>query len=57
MEKEVFRGSDSYLKNEQEPVISDAAKDLAERANNYSPENPLYVIAIGAITNIASQFF
>lgn len=54
VEKEVFRGSDSYLKNEQEPVISDAAKDLAERANNYSPENPLYVIAIGAITNIAS---
>ena len=34
--------------------ISDAAKDLAERANNYSPENPLYVVAIGAITNIAS---
>lgn len=54
VEKDVFRGSDSYLKNEQEPVISDAAKDLAERANNYSPENPLYVIAIGAITNIAS---
>lgn len=54
VEKDVFRGSDSYLKNEQEPVISDAAKDLAERVNNYSPENPLYVIAIGAITNIAS---
>lgn len=53
-EKEVFRGSETYLKNEQEPVISDAAKDLAERAENYSPENPLYVIAIGAITNIAS---
>jgi len=54
VEKEVFKGSGSYLKNEQEPVISDAAKDLAERVNNYSPENPLYVIAIGAITNIAS---
>ena len=27
---------------------------MAERANSYSPENPLYVIAIGAITNVAS---
>ena len=27
---------------------------MAERAKNYSPENPLYVVAIGAITNIAS---
>lgn len=50
----VFKGSYKYLDNEKEPVISDAAKDLAERANAYSPENPLYVVAIGAITNIAS---
>jgi inosine-uridine nucleoside N-ribohydrolase len=35
-------------------VISDAARDLAERALQYSPENPLYVVAIGAITNVAS---
>ena len=52
--REVYRGSTRYLAVENTPVISDAAKDLAERANNYSPENPLYVIAIGAITNIDS---
>lgn len=54
VKKDVFKGSGSFLENETTAVISDAAMDLAERANNYTPENPLYVIAIGAITNIAS---
>ncbi len=49
-----FKGSTSYLKDEKTPVISDAANDLVNRAKNYSSENPLYVIAIGAITNVAS---
>ena len=51
---EVYRGSVRYLDDETTPVISDAAKDLAHRAEAYSPENPLYVVAIGAITNVAS---
>ncbi len=50
----VFRGSDAFLANEKEPVVSPAALDLAERAKQYSPKNPLYVVAIGAITNVAS---
>lgn len=50
----VFRGSDRYLENESTPVDSEAATDLAARARQYSPEEPLYVIAIGAITNVAS---
>lgn len=50
----VYRGSEDYLKDEKTPVISDAAKDLVERAMNYTEENPLYVVAIAAITNIAS---
>lgn len=50
----VYRGSDSFMTSESEPVISDAARDLAERVNAYSPEAPLYVVAIGAITNVAS---
>lgn len=53
-EQEVYKGSDKYLEDEKTPVISAAAEDLARRANDYSPENPLYVVAIGAITNIAS---
>ena len=39
----VYRGSTAYMPSETEPVISDAAKDLAERAMDYSEENPLYV--------------
>ncbi len=54
MKDKVYRGSKSFLKNEKEPVISDAAKYIVETAKDYSPENPLYVVAIGAITNVAS---
>ena len=50
----VFKGSECYLSDEKTPVISDAARDLAERAMNYTSESPLYVVAIGAITNVAS---
>lgn len=50
----VFRGSEAFLPDERTAVISPAAEDLAKRAMTYSPENPLYVVAIGAITNVAS---
>ena len=50
----VKRGSQSYLPSETEPVDSPAARDLAERAMGYTPENPLYIISIAAITNVAS---
>lgn len=51
---EVFKGSKSYLPDENTPVESEAADDLIKRAKSYSAEKPLYVVAIGAITNIAS---
>ncbi len=54
LKQHVRRGSDRYLCCETEPVCSDAAEDLVKRAMEYSTEKPLYVIAIGAITNIAS---
>ncbi len=50
----VYRGSSEYLPDEHTPVRSPAAEDLAQRAMNYTPEAPLYVVAIGAPTNIAS---
>ena len=53
--KEVtFKGSNRYLPDEATPVVSPAAEDLAKRAMEYTPQNPLYVVAIGAITNVAS---
>ncbi len=54
IEKEVYRGSETYLADEKTPVVSPAACDLAERVKNYTAENPLYIVAIGAITNVAS---
>jgi inosine-uridine nucleoside N-ribohydrolase len=50
----VYQGSASFLLNEHEPVISDAAQNLVQLSLSYTENNPLYVIAIGAITNIAS---
>ncbi len=50
----IYRGSTRYLPDERTPVESDAAHFMAELAKNYSPENPLYIVAIGAITNVAS---
>lgn len=50
----VYRGSTEYLPDETTPVVSSAAEHLCELAMNYTAENPLYVVAIGAITNVAS---
>lgn len=51
---DVFRGSDRYLADEKTPVVSPAAEHLARLADEYSAQRPLYVVAIGAITNVAS---
>lgn len=53
-EMPVFRGSNAFMANEKTPVDSPAVHDLVERAMQYTWDNPLYVVAIGAITNIAS---
>ena len=49
-----FRGSDSYLQDTRTPIESDAARDLVKRAMESSPRDPLYVVPVGCITNIAS---
>lgn len=50
----VYRGSTEWLPDEETPVHSEAADKLAELSYGYSPEKPLYIVAIGAITNVAS---
>lgn len=52
--KSSYRGADRYLPDEKTPVCSDAAKDLVERAKSRPEGKPLYVVAIAALTNIAS---
>ena len=53
-QRPVYRGSTRYLADKGEPVDSPAARDLIERSKGYDKEHPLYVVAIGAITNVAS---
>ena len=50
----VKKGSAGYLPSETTAVDSPAARALIELAMNYTPDKPLYVVVIGAITNIAS---
>jgi len=48
-----FKGSRGYLPSDTEPVPSAAVDDLIEKAL-VPREGPLYVLPIGAITNVAS---
>jgi purine nucleosidase len=51
----VHRGSTRYLESWDTPCESDSAADLIARAMARSEsDDPLYVVAIGAITNVAS---
>ena len=50
----VFKGAESFMKSKYEAVSSAAVDDLLRKTQPYSKEHPLYVVAIGAITNIAS---
>ena len=54
LEAVTFRGSERYLPSETEAVDSPAARALIAEAMAHTPEAPLYVVAIGAITNVAS---
>ncbi|HBG26299.1 MAG: hypothetical protein A2Y10_01945 [Planctomycetes bacterium GWF2_41_51] len=51
---EVLKGSENYLQNENTPVKSPAALHLIELAKNYTERRPLYVVSIGALSNIVS---
>jgi len=49
-----FKGSSRYLTDLRNPERSPAAMDLVERAKKSSPQDPLYVAAVGAITNLSN---
>lgn len=55
-ENMVFKGSPSFLKTESTPMDSLAVREMIRLSQNYSAENPLYIIGIAASTNIASAF-
>lgn len=51
---DVYRGSNRYLESFDTPVESEAVEHLIATARTASPDEPLYIVAIGALTNIAS---
>tara|TARA_B100000965_G_scaffold228478_1_gene191238 strand:+ start:1482 stop:2408 length:927 start_codon:yes stop_codon:yes gene_type:complete len=50
----VFKGSKEYIGLKKKPIQSPAADNIIENALKCSEDDRLYVISIGAITNIAS---
>lgn len=50
----VFKGVTEYVGPSKTARDAPAVDDLIQKAKKSSPENPLYVIAIGAISNVAS---
>lgn len=50
----VFKGSTKYVGFDKKPIDSPAADNIIENALMCSESDPLYVVAIGAITNVAS---
>lgn len=49
-----FKGSTRYLTDLKKPERSTAVADLIERAKKSSPGDPLYVVPVGAITNVSN---
>lgn len=52
--QKTYLGCEHFFNGSSSPVFSQAVEHLAALAKQHSPENPLYVIAIAAATNIAS---
>lgn len=50
----VIKGSTSFLKDEHTYIDSEACDFIIKESQNYNKDNRLYIIAIGAITNVAS---
>ena len=50
----VWRGSAGYLPSRTEPLHSDAVDHLIATARSSPPDQPLSVLALGCVTNIAS---
>ena len=53
-ERFVYRGSTDYLSRGKPPQRSAAVDDLIRQAVAAPDDDPLYVVAIGAITNVAA---
>ncbi|MFA6815933.1 MAG: nucleoside hydrolase [Lentisphaeria bacterium] len=48
-----FHGAENFLAD-RNPIKNDVANDLIERAKLHNPDNPLYVVCIASLTNLAT---
>ena len=48
----VYRGSTEWLSDKSSPIVSDAAKNIVDTV--MASDETVYIVAIGAITNVAS---
>ena len=53
-EYKVFKGATHFMQSADQPVASAAVDRIVELAQQASPEDPLYVVAIACLTNVAS---
>lgn len=49
-----FKGSRNFIADVAKPEKSPAVLDLIARAKKHSPQDPLFVVAVGAIPNVAN---
>ena len=49
-----FKGAQQYLESADTPVMSPAVEDMIARSKEHNEDDRLYIVAIGAITNVAS---
>ena len=50
----VFKGAEKNLPDEQTPVDCQAVREIIRLAREHTPEEPLYVVGIAVLTDIAS---
>lgn len=54
LKNSVYRGSTSYLSGPFTPVVSQAAEEIVRISQDYNASHQLYIVAIAALTNVAS---
>ena len=54
LKNKVYKGSRRFLKDEEDTIESEAVDFIINESKNYNKDNRLTIVAIGAITNIAS---
>ena len=50
----VYKGSTKFMESKDKPEMSDAARNIIDTSADFDSDNRLYVVAIGAPTNVSA---